>query len=135
MTPQIAFDLPSDGYRPGACNIGPAEIAARRRTGYAGGAAALGLLVILLVIDAPAAARWLVALPLAAAAFGFLQARSRFCVAYGLSGRRSLRALGQAEPVTDPAARRADRAQAARLALVAIAVGILGAALLVALPA
>ncbi|MCU0483311.1 MAG: hypothetical protein MUC54_03425 [Chloroflexi bacterium] len=136
MTPQIAFDprVAAEGYRPGACNIGPAEIAARRRTGYAGLAGAVGLLGILLIAGAPPAARWLVAAPLAAAALGFLQARLRFCVAYGLTGRRSLRALGQAERVTDAAARRADRRQAARLALAAIAAGLLGAALLVALP-
>ena len=39
-TPDIDLVPATDGYRPGACNIGPAEIARRRRAGIVGLAAA-----------------------------------------------------------------------------------------------
>lgn len=132
--PEIAFDQPSPEYRAGACNIGPAEIAARRRSGYVGLAAAAGLAVALVAVDAPDAARWLVALPLSGGAIGLLQARFRFCAAYGFAGMRSLRALGAAERVEDADARRADRRRAVAISAAGLAIGAAGAAALVALP-
>jgi hypothetical protein len=132
--PEIVFDQPSTEYRAGACNIGPAEIAARRRSGYVGLAVAAGLAVALVALDAPSAARWLVAVPLAGGATGLLQARFRFCAAYGFAGMRSLRALGAAERVEDAADRRADRRRALAISGAGLAIGLTGAAALVALP-
>jgi hypothetical protein len=132
--PEIAFDPPVPEYRAGACNIGPAEIAARRRSGYVGLAAAVGLAVALVAVDAPSVARLLVALPLAGGAAGFLQARFRFCAAYGFAGQRSLRALGAAERVEDAADRRADRRRALAISAASLAIGVAGAAAFVALP-
>ena len=43
------------GYRPGVCNIGPAEIARRRRAGHVGSLATIGLFAVLVAVDAP---RW-----------------------------------------------------------------------------
>jgi hypothetical protein len=132
--PPIAYDTPPAEYRPGACNIGPAEIARRRRAGMLGIGAAAALAAALLLVDAPAVARWLVALPLAAGAVGLLQARLRFCAAYGAAGVRNFGALGQAERVEDPAARRADRAKAGAIVLAGGAIGVAGALVLVLLP-
>ena len=79
--------LPSPtAYVPGQCNIGQAEIAGRRRAGRVGVVATIGLLAILVVIGAPPLARLLVALPAAVAASGYLQARLRFCAAFGARG-------------------------------------------------
>jgi len=50
-------------YRPGVCNIGPAEIARRRRSGHVGVITAVILFGVLVVIDAPPLARFLVAAP------------------------------------------------------------------------
>lgn len=133
-TPQISFDAPAVGYQPGTCNIGPAEIASRRRTGYVGLAAAGVLAAALLALDAPTAARWLVAVPLAGGATGLLQARFRFCAAYGVAGLRNFGALGRAERVEDRAARRADRNRALAIIGAAAAIGIVGALTLVLLP-
>ncbi len=132
--PQITFDSPAGEYRPGACNIGPAEIAARRRAGLASLAVAGLLAGALVVLDAPTAARWLVALPLAGGATGLLQARFRFCAGYGLAGLRNLGPLGSAERVEDAAARRADRAKAAGIVAASAAIGAAGALALVLLP-
>ena len=137
---RIAFDVPPGeyrtrgGYRPGACNIGPAEIARRRRAGIVGLVAAVALAAVLVFVGAPPAVRWLVALPLASGAVGFLQARLRFCAAYGIAGVRNFGALGSVERVEEATARHADRAKAGAVFLVAGAIGFGGALALVLLP-
>ena len=51
---QIDYLGPATGdYRPGACNIGPREIAKRRAYGVAGIIATVVLGVVLVAIDAP----------------------------------------------------------------------------------
>jgi hypothetical protein len=120
------------GYRPGACNIGPAEIRRRQAAGVLGIVAALGVGALLLVFGAPPAARLLVALPLAAGFSGFLQARLHFCANYGWRGIRNLGAIGDIERVEDAEARRADRRKALAIFGTA-AVGGLALALLCAL--
>lgn len=121
------------GYQPGVCNIGPAEIRRRQAAGVAGVAAAIGLGSLLLVVDAPAVARLLVALPLASGFSGFLQARARFCANYGWRGIRNLGAIGDVERVEDAGARSADRRKALGIfgaaAAGALAISVLFAAL------
>ena len=68
------------------CNIGPAEIARRRRAGHTGVIAALALLVVLVAIGAPPIARLLIALPVAVGASGYLQAWLKFCAGFGSAG-------------------------------------------------
>lgn len=116
-------------YRAGACNIGPQEIARRRRTGIALLLVAIGVALSLLVIDAPAWTR-IVVWPLLAAAFTTLeQVRRRFCVAFGLAGVRNLGSdVGHPERVEEPEARAADR----RTALLMVAYCALAAAMVTA---
>jgi len=132
--PPITYDTPPWEYRPGTCNIGSAEIARRRRSGLLGIGAAVALAAALLLVGTPTATRWLVSLPLAGGAAGLLQARLRFCAAYGMAGVRNLGALGSTERVAEAAARRADLTRAAVILAASGAVGLAGAALLVLLP-
>jgi hypothetical protein len=125
--PEIAFDTPPGEYRARACNIGPAEIARRRRAGIVGLVAAGVLAVALVVLDAPTTARLLVGIPLAASAIGFLQARLRFCAGFGMAGIRNFGAVGSVERVEDAAARHSDRMKAYRISLAAAAIGGVGA--------
>lgn len=105
-------------YRAGACNIGPEEIAQRRRMGLVFLAVAIGLVAILLVIDAPALARIVVWPPLAAAFTTLEQVRRRFCVAFGMAGVRNFGPqVGQTQRIEDDAARAADRRTALVMAL------------------
>jgi hypothetical protein len=130
--PQISYD---DGaYRPGACNIGPAEIARRRRAGVLGVAAAVVLAAALLVLGAQPLARLVVSLPLAAGSIGLLQARFHFCVGFALAGPRNFGPLGGEERITDAVARRADLRTAGLVTLLAVAIGAAGAAALYLLP-
>jgi hypothetical protein len=123
-----------DGYRPGACNIGPEEIALRRRSGYVGLSAAGLLAVSLVAVGAPPVTRWLVAVPVAGAAAGFLQARLRFCAAYGFRGVRGLVGVGRPEIVEDAAARAADRRRSLLIFGASAGTGLAVAAALVTLP-
>jgi hypothetical protein len=102
-------------YRAGACNIGPAEIARRRRTGHLGLALTIGLLAVLLWLDAPTWTRLILFLPAAVGAAGYLQAHFRFCADYGWRGVFNVgerAGHGRTTAVAGAAARRADRRRA-----------------------
>lgn len=121
-------------YRPGVCNIGPAEIARRRRSGHAALVATVILFAALVVIGAPPLARLILALPAAAAASGYLQARLKFCMGFGSSGLFNFGTLGETQRVVDPQAHARDRARANRLGLASLAVGVVVAVVAVLLP-
>jgi hypothetical protein len=111
-------------YRPGVCNIGPAEVARRRRAGHAAAAATLALAAVLVLARAPRPARLLLALPAAAAASGYIQARRRFCAGFGSRGIRNFGQLGAWEAVPDPADRAADLATSRRIGAASAAAGL-----------
>jgi hypothetical protein len=114
-----------DDYQAGACNIGPAEIAARRRFGHAGAAVTAGLLALLLLTGAPAVLRVVLFLPAAGAAAGYLQAATHFCADYGWRGVFNLGTeLRRTSRVEDPAARAADRRKAALIGVASAAIGL-----------
>jgi hypothetical protein len=110
-------------YRPGACNIGPAEIARRRRAGHLGAAVAICLILLLVAVHVPTPLRLLVFLPGAGAASGYLQAFFRFCAGFGSRGVFNFGELGRTDAVTDPAARARDRVMAARIGVASALVG------------
>ena len=114
----------SDAYRPGVCNIGPAEIAKRRRAGHMGLIATIVLFVVLVAIDAPPLARLLLIIPAAVGASGYLQAHLRFCAGFGALGVRNFGPLGRTEQVEGPEARARDRARAYRIGGASVAIGV-----------
>jgi hypothetical protein len=122
-------------YESGVCNIGPAEIARRRRTGIAMSIATVVLLAALLLVHAPPSARLIVFLPAAVAASGFLQAWLRFCAAFGWLGVFNFRDVGTTEAVASADARRRDRAMAIRIGLGCAVVGGTVTAIALLLPA
>lgn len=114
MQIDYAADAPSD-HRAGACNIGPEEIARRRRAGLTGIGIAGVVALALLAIDAPAILRLLVFPPLAGGLVSLEQARRRFCVGFALAGLRNFGPLGDPDRVTDDADLAADRRAALRM--------------------
>lgn len=121
--PPAPLDLPA-GYQPGVCNIGPAEIARRRRAGHVGLVAAVGLFAALVAIDAPSIARLAVALPAAVSASGYLQARLKFCAGFGSQGVLNFDDVGTTQRIADDAARAADRRRATQIGLASGAIGL-----------
>ena len=115
------------------CNIGPAEIARRRRSAIVFTAVAVLVAVGLFALDVPAVGR-LALFPFAAgAAVNWAQVVHRFCVAYGAFGIENLGALGEEHRV-DPAQRAADRRRVVQLVIEGSFVGAAATLALVALP-
>jgi hypothetical protein len=115
----------SGEYRPGVCNIGPAEIARRRRAGHTGLIATLILLTFLIVIGAPPLTRLLGVLPAAASASGYLQAWLKFCAGFGSRGIFNFGAVGESASVADAEARALDRRRSRQIGLWALVVGVI----------
>jgi hypothetical protein len=113
-----------DGYQPGVCNIGPDEIAQRRRAGHVGAIVTLGLLAVLLAIGANPAWRLLIAVPAAGTAITYLQAVLHFCVGFGMAGVFNFGTVGRVTSVADEAARRSDRARVLRMVVAGCAIGL-----------
>ena len=127
-------DLRTADYRPGACNIGPAEIGRRWRAGHLGVVATLAALGVVLAIGAPPISRLIVALPAAGAAVAYLEAALKFCVAFGSRGVFNFGPLGTLVTVADPSARSRDRWRALEITLAGALIGFAVGAICVALP-
>lgn len=121
-------------YRPGVCNIGPAEITRRRRAGHIGVLVTVVLLVALAALHVPPLARLLVVLPAAGAASGYLQAVLRFCAGFAARGIFNFDQLGQSEQVADPGAHARDRSRANQILLASLGIGIAVGVVAVILP-
>ena len=118
-------------YTAGTCNIGEAEINQRRRIGLLG----LGLtsvsiiiylgLVYLIGLDILFGA--LVFLPAEMSAVGLLQARNKFCAAYGLTKQQNVSSsLGLTLKIEDISNQKKDRNKALKIVFQStiIAIGI-----------
>jgi len=132
---QIQYAAPAPGeYRPGACNIGPREIAKRRAYGLVGLAITIVLAVVLVAVDAPALARAVVILPLWGALISLEQARRKFCAGFAMAGIRSVAGSYATESVADPADLAADRAAARTMVAYCGAIALVVTAVFVLLP-
>lgn len=125
---------PAGPYRPGVCNIGPAEIARRRRSGYVATIATIVLLAFLVVIGAPPIVRLLAILPAAAAASGYLQAAFKFCAGFAARGVFNFDELGKSEEIADAAAHAQDQARSRQILVASLSVGIIVGVVAVLLP-
>lgn len=114
----------TDQYVPGSCNIGPAEIALRRRAGHAGLVVTAALGAALLRSDLPRAWRLTLAVPAAGAASGYLQAHERFCADFGWRGVYNFDRRGREQPVAGDNALAQDRRKAMRIAAASAAIGV-----------
>jgi hypothetical protein len=127
-------DTVDGAYQPGVCNIGPAEIARRRQAGHVGLGVAIVALAGLVAIDAPPVTRLLIALPVAASASGYLQARFKFCAGFGSRGIYNFGELGTTIQVEDADARRRDKARSNQISLASAVIGATVGLIAVALP-
>ena len=113
----------NDQYVPGTCNIGPEEIALRRRAGHVGLAVTAGLAAALLRPGVHPAWRLVLALPAAGAASGYLQARQRFCANYGFRGLYNFDTRGHEQAVASSEAQAEDRRRALQISAASAAIG------------
>ena len=132
MTIEYAPD--QTGYRAGACNIGPEEIARRRRGGLTGVGIAVAIGIGLVAIGAPSWTRVLVFPFLAGGLVSLEQVRRRFCVGFAMAGLRNFGPLGEPDKVVDTAERAADRRAALVMTAYMSAIAAVITALFVLLP-
>jgi|SRR5665213_1564338 len=112
-------------YIPGVCNIGPAERAKRRQTGYVALLASVILMVTLVAIGAPRGWRLLLILPLSAAAVGFLQDRLHFCIGFGFTGLYNvINSAGTTDSVSQAEYRAKDRKKAMSIVWLSLVTGV-----------
>jgi len=115
------------------CNIGPDEIARRRRSAIAASVATVIAAVALVALQGPAPARLFI-WPLATAtAVTWLQVVRRFCVAFGALGLENFGRLG-GESHVDSRVRAADRRRALQMVLEGALIGLVVAVALAAIP-
>jgi hypothetical protein len=120
-------------YHPGVCNIGPAEIARRRRSGHIALIISVALFVVLVAVGAPQWTRLALILTAGASASGYLQAWLHFCAGFGSTGVYNFGPLGTVQQVDDSQARSRDRRRSVEIGLASLAIGLvvgIGAALL-----
>ena len=118
-------------YVAGACNIGPSEIKQRKRVAYSGGVVFLAISIWLILIDAPSAGRLLVFFPAVAATTGLIQARKKFCVAFGFMGVFNFEKTGNVRKIKVNEDLKADKRYAVRLLLQSVLAAIALTALVV----
>lgn len=122
-------------YLPGVCNIGSREILRRRAVGIAALVFALiSGYTLYAADDLSRSARWGVFFPLLVSAIGFIQARNKFCLAYGLAGTFNFGKIGDMERVFDIESKKVDRRKAILILLQATLIAGLATALFVSLP-
>jgi hypothetical protein len=112
-------------YIPGVCNIGRAEIAARRRVGWIG--LVLTIVIWLAVIVFRLGTFWLLLLFLSSSlsASGFIQAKMHFCAAFGMRHIFNFSPqVGNAETVMQKELWAADRRKALQIGAYAIFIGL-----------
>jgi hypothetical protein len=115
------------------CNIGPDEIASRRRAALLWTIATVITASVLLAGTEPGAGRLLIWPLTSAAAITWLQVVHRFCVAFGALGLQNFGGLGRQVPVA-PSERAADRRRALQLIVEGALIGLVVALALAALP-
>jgi len=104
-------------YVPGSCNIGAAEIARRNRVGYFGLVCTVFAICCIEMLDADRIWRLTISIPVAITLTGFLQARQKFCLRYGLMGVFSVLGMHNLTAISDSENRQKDRNMALSLVM------------------
>ena len=107
--------MPDYAYIHGTCNIGKGEIRRRQLVAIVGLFFSISTLLTFNTVDAPTAIRLGIFFPLMVASVGFVQSRSKFCLAYGLAGTFNVGKMGDIKRVTSMEDRAADRATALKI--------------------
>lgn len=123
----------SSAYVAGSCNIGPSEIHRRYQVAITGGVLFTILAIALIATNQGTTTRLIAFAPAMLASVGFIQARARFCFAYGLMGVFNFDTAGDVKKIKDPAALKADRTAALKIVFKSVLSASLMTALVVLL--
>jgi hypothetical protein len=115
----------SSNYIPGTCNIGAGEIRRRQSVALFGLFLTIFSITTLLATDQNKSARLSIFIPAMIFSVGFIQSRSKFCLAYGLAGTFNFDRLGNISKVGSAADRTADRKTAVLILIKSVALAAL----------
>ena len=115
----------SSEYIPGSCNIGTGEIRRRQAVALFGLFLTTFSIATLLATDQNKSARLSIFIPAMIFSIGFIQSRSKFCLAYGLAGTFNFDRLGNISKVGSAADRTADRKTAVLIFIKSVALAAL----------
>jgi hypothetical protein len=124
----------STEYIPGSCNIGKGEIRRRQLVALIGIFLTFSSATALLATNQSRTNRLSIFIPALIFSIGFVQARSKFCLAYGLAGTFNFERLGKISRVQSKQDRKADRKTAIIILLKSAALAALITALFFILP-
>jgi hypothetical protein len=124
----------SSEYIPGTCNIGKGEIRQRQMVALLGVFLTVSSATALLATDQARTSRLSIFVPALVFSIGFVQSRSKFCLAYGLAGTFNFERLGKITKVQSAEDRKADRKTAIAILLKSAALAALITAAFYALP-
>lgn len=122
-------------YKSGVCNIGGAEVRRRKVSGVIGAIFSIAYYAASISFHAPRGIRAIVFIPLVVAFTGWLQLRSKFCLAFGLMGVFNFGKLGEVSRVVDPEERQVDRKRALVMLAQAVAISAAFALVFTLIPA
>ena len=112
-------------YIPGVCNIGPAEMKARRISGWVSVGLTAALWTVFVAFQTPPVWRLLLFFPASGAATGFLHSAMHFCVGFGMKGVFNFGPqVGKMDSVEQKEFRAQDRKKAYLIILYAAAIGL-----------
>ncbi len=111
----------SNQYIPGTCNLGKDEIRSRQIVALFGLFLTISSVIGILAADQGRSVRFSIFIPAMIFSVGFVQSRSKFCLAYGLAGTFNFEKLGKISRVASVEDRRADRKTAIIILLKAAA--------------
>ena len=124
----------SSNYIPGTCNIGAGEIRRRQSVALFGLFLTVFSMTTLLATDQSNSARLSVFIPAMIFSVGFVQSRSKFCLAYGLAGTFNFDKLGKISKVGSAEDRAADRKTAIQILTKSFALAALITVVFLVLP-
>ncbi len=124
----------SSEYIPGTCNIGKGEIRQRQLVALFGIFLTVSSATALLATDQSRTSRLSIFIPALVFSIGFVQSRSKFCLAYGFAGTFNFERLGKITKVQSAEDRKADRKTAISILLKSAALAALITAVFFGLP-
>lgn len=114
----------TSNYIPGACNIGKEEINKRKQFGVIGLILTILTYSLFVYFEASRGVRFLTFIPAVISAIGFLQARMRFCVYYGLAEMFNFDSLGKSSKVENDEFVKKDKKRARLIIYSSVLIGV-----------
>jgi hypothetical protein len=112
---KMNLKMPEVQYIPGSCNIGKGEVRKRQLVALVGLFFTVVTLLTFNTVDTPTEIRLGIFFPLMVASVGFVQSRSKFCLAYGFAGTFNVGKMGDIKRVASEEDRAADRKTALKI--------------------